>query len=197
MDQLGRVLPDPDWPPDKAAPDELDLIRRFCNTCNIENGADRFETAGGLDAWLRTEGLSPAHVSDVDLESLCAFRKCLREVLATHSSSSGAASRENVIDALLAASGCVSFGVDVESSRLRLTPRATEPGQLVIGQVVLAVVDAQRDSRLRRFKLCDHCRWAYYDRSKNTSGRWCSMDACGGREKVRAFRRRQRQRSDT
>ena len=34
--------------------------------------------------------------------------------------------------------------------------------------------------------------WAFYDRSKNRSGRWCSMDSCGNVEKARAFRERNR-----
>ncbi|HEX6579263.1 MAG TPA: CGNR zinc finger domain-containing protein, partial [Actinomycetota bacterium] len=31
----------------------------------------------------------------------------------------------------------------------------------------------------------------FFDRSKNKSGKWCSMNACGNRAKVRAFRARQ------
>jgi len=41
-----------------------------------------------------------------------------------------------------------------------------------------------------RLKLCDSdpCRWAFYDRSKNQSSRWCKMASCGNREKARRFR---------
>ncbi len=38
----------------------------------------------------------------------------------------------------------------------------------------------------------DTCQWAFYDRSKNRSGRWCSMQVCGNRTKTRAYRARQR-----
>ncbi|HWL91166.1 MAG TPA: CGNR zinc finger domain-containing protein, partial [Actinomycetota bacterium] len=31
----------------------------------------------------------------------------------------------------------------------------------------------------------------FFDGSKNKSGKWCSMAACGNRAKVRAFRERQ------
>ncbi|MEU4242496.1 CGNR zinc finger domain-containing protein [Actinoplanes sp. NPDC026619] len=43
-----------------------------------------------------------------------------------------------------------------------------------------------------RLKLCSaaDCRWAFYDTSRNGGGRWCSMEACGNRNKTRAYRRR-------
>jgi predicted RNA-binding Zn ribbon-like protein len=44
-----------------------------------------------------------------------------------------------------------------------------------------------------RLKACERevCRWAFYDRSMNRSGHWCSMSVCGQREKSRrAYRRR-------
>lgn len=46
---------------------------------------------------------------------------------------------------------------------------------------------------LRRVKRCpDHeCLWLFYDTSKNLSRRWCAMDDCGTKDKVRRFRRRQ------
>jgi len=43
---------------------------------------------------------------------------------------------------------------------------------------------------LRRVKRCpDHdCLWLFRDGSKNLSRRWCAMDDCGARDKVRRFR---------
>ena len=43
-----------------------------------------------------------------------------------------------------------------------------------------------------RLKAChrDPCFWAFYDHSKNRSGRWCRMEDCGNIEKARAFRER-------
>ena len=47
----------------------------------------------------------------------------------------------------------------------------------------------------RRVKACnnEHCRWAFYDESRNRSRRWCDSSACGNVMKVRAFRKRQGQ----
>ena len=50
------------------------------------------------------------------------------------------------------------------------------------------------DEAIAILKLCadETCRSVFYDRSKNRSGRWCSMSTCGNRAKVRAWRERQR-----
>jgi predicted RNA-binding Zn ribbon-like protein len=44
----------------------------------------------------------------------------------------------------------------------------------------------------RRIKRCPahDCLWLFYDASKNISRRWCAMDDCGTKDKVRRFRAR-------
>jgi predicted RNA-binding Zn ribbon-like protein len=51
------------------------------------------------------------------------------------------------------------------------------------------------DGTWRRLKVCpgDHCGWAFYDHSRNQTGRWCSMSVCGGRAKARAHYHRHRE----
>lgn len=46
----------------------------------------------------------------------------------------------------------------------------------------------------RHLKICPagDCLWGFYDTSRNHSRRWCSMEVCGNRNKVRAFRGRSR-----
>jgi predicted RNA-binding Zn ribbon-like protein len=53
-----------------------------------------------------------------------------------------------------------------------------------------------RSPELRRVKLCPgrDCGWLFLDRSKNQSRRWCSMDTCGSREKMRRLHARRRAR---
>lgn len=38
----------------------------------------------------------------------------------------------------------------------------------------------------------DTCAWLFVDRTKNHSRRWCDMNTCGSRNKVREFRQRQK-----
>ena len=56
-----------------------------------------------------------------------------------------------------------------------------------LGGIVAAVHAAAVDWTWPRLKACQkgHCRWAFYDASRNRSSRWCSMAACGAREKAR------------
>jgi predicted RNA-binding Zn ribbon-like protein len=51
---------------------------------------------------------------------------------------------------------------------------------------------AAHDGSWRRMKICpaDDCRWVYYDASRNSSRRWCSMKVCGNRNKTRSYRQR-------
>jgi predicted RNA-binding Zn ribbon-like protein len=51
-----------------------------------------------------------------------------------------------------------------------------------------AAVDLLRDAPLDRLARCGHCRWLFLDSSKNRSRRWCSMNACGARMKMRRYR---------
>ncbi|MDQ3879483.1 MAG: CGNR zinc finger domain-containing protein [Chloroflexota bacterium] len=48
---------------------------------------------------------------------------------------------------------------------------------------------------VRRVKRCPNhgCLWLFHDGSKNLSRRWCAMEDCGARDKVRRFRAKRRQ----
>ncbi len=63
-----------------------------------------------------------------------------------------------------------------------------------IARLMAIVAAAVEHGRWERLKACprDTCFWAFYDHSKNRSGRWCRMEACGNVEKARAFRERHR-----
>jgi predicted RNA-binding Zn ribbon-like protein len=64
----------------------------------------------------------------------------------------------------------------------------------VLGEVLASVVRAEHEGSWRRLKICSSgaCRYVYYDRSKNASRRWCSMEVCGNRYKTKAYRQRRR-----
>jgi predicted RNA-binding Zn ribbon-like protein len=62
------------------------------------------------------------------------------------------------------------------------------------GRMLATVFRAMSDGTWSRMKACGNpdCRWAFYDATKNHSGRWCEMASCGNRMKARAFRERGR-----
>jgi predicted RNA-binding Zn ribbon-like protein len=73
---------------------------------------------------------------------------------------------------------------------------ALEPGaggvDGAIGAVLAAAHAGMEEGTWGRLKVCANggCTWAFYDRSRNRSSRWCSMAECGNRTKTRAYRRR-------
>ena len=72
-----------------------------------------------------------------------------------------------------------------------LAVRGSTPGA-VIAPIVAIVYEAMVNETWPRLKACaaDDCQWAFFDRSKNHSATWCSMQVCGNRAKVRAYRER-------
>jgi predicted RNA-binding Zn ribbon-like protein len=47
-------------------------------------------------------------------------------------------------------------------------------------------------NELIHVKECPNCGWLFLDTSKNQSRRWCSMNTCGSRDKMRRYLRRTR-----
>jgi predicted RNA-binding Zn ribbon-like protein len=45
-------------------------------------------------------------------------------------------------------------------------------------------------SELNHVKECPGCGWLFLDTSKNQSRRWCSMNTCGARDKMRRYHRK-------
>jgi predicted RNA-binding Zn ribbon-like protein len=65
--------------------------------------------------------------------------------------------------------------------------------------VVHAGLDLLLRGPLDRVKGCGGCRYLFVDETKNRSRRWCSMDDCGTREKMRTYvaKRAARRAADT
>ena len=57
---------------------------------------------------------------------------------------------------------------------------------------IIVVNDASRDDSVERVRECaaDDCAIVFYDESRSNNRRWCSMQRCGNRAKVRAHRAR-------
>jgi predicted RNA-binding Zn ribbon-like protein len=99
------------------------------------------------------------------------------------------------------AAGLLSFPIDDSAVRAladRLIRWLEAPEELraatreALGRLLAIVHRAVVEGTWQRMKVCpaDDCRWAFYDHSKNRSGKWCSMAECGNRMKARAYRAR-------
>ena len=179
------------------APPPLRLVQVFVNTVDLEGGPDRLATPDDLGDWLAEhELLAPdARPARTDLTRALALREALRDLLAAHNDLPADAAAAGAVLEQAGARGRLRFALD-EHDRAVLGAHA--PGvDGALGGIVAAVHAAAVDGTWPRLKACQkgHCRWAFYDASRNRSSRWCSMAACGAREKARRAYHREKKRA--
>ena len=145
---------------------DVDLVVDFLNTVDHDSHTDVLDDPAAWQAWLAerelTEGLS----------NVRAVR---------------AAMRAAVGDPVAATSASVAATIELPVGGM---PRLV--AQDVVGAVLAAASRLAVLEQWERVKICpaDDCRWAFYDRSRNHSRTWCSMQVCGNREKARSWRGR-------
>lgn len=171
------------------APGALDDVECLVNTLRIDTGRDELGDADDLARWLGAHGRRPpGHPDADDVALVVELRRVLRDLLAATTDGTDAASSLAELDRLAAATG-LRVRFDAEGPQHRADAEGVAG---VVGDLIGAVATAMEDGSWTRLKLCwaDTCRWAFYDHSRNRSGRWCSMDECGNRAKARSYRRR-------
>jgi len=181
-------------PGDRApAPGSLRLIQTLVNTLNAETGRDLLGTPPEAARWLTAAGLLPAGsvVTGVQRAALAELREATRQVLSGHThrrEDPAAASRLT-----MALAPCrLTLAVD-PAGGVRLVSADHDPFSRVIGGIAAAIAEAATAGTWTRLKCCPgrRCGWAFYDRSASSRSRWCSMQICGARAKMRAYRDRQ------
>ncbi len=183
----------------QRAPGELELVRAFVNTRNIEAGRDELGDADGARAWLRARALLPwgDALGEDDARRARAMREALRALLQGHNHNGdgkGAGARDDALAALNdALAGARLTPALRDDERVQLAPLAGGVDG-ALGRILAAVCAAMADGTWARLKACRNagCQWAFYDASRNRSATWCAMAICGSRTKVRAYRRRRR-----
>lgn len=178
---------------DEAVPRELVAVQALVNTIDLEDNDDRLDSPDALRRFLADHGLlDPSEpVGPADLAAAIELREALRAMLR------------------------VNHGEPLDPDALQVVNRAAaglplqvafdDQGQPVLGPgsagcrgalaaLLAGVAQASAQGTWARLKACsaDSCQWAFYDRSKNRSGRWCSMQTCGNRTKTRTYRSRRR-----
>jgi predicted RNA-binding Zn ribbon-like protein len=171
------------------APAPLDLVQEFVNTVELspDGHQDAIVTPDGLDVWLAGRGFPGAPSTTADVARARIVREGLRGLLEVNNGHLAGAQDARALDRALSAT---ELRIRFQDGAVRLV---AAPGlDAFLAALSDAVLCSQADGTWSNLKACraDSCRWAFYDRSRNHSGVWCSMDDCGSREKVRAYRRR-------
>jgi predicted RNA-binding Zn ribbon-like protein len=181
----------------EAAGGALGLVQAFVNTVDLQDGPEELSDAEHLAAWLGRRGLLPPDtaVESEDLRHAIALREALRGLIGVNSG--GTVYPVDVATLNEAASASklrARFGPDGKAG---LEPDvAGVTGAL--GRIVAAAFTAMADADWARLKLCGSptCRWAFFDRSRNHSSRWCTMATCGNRAKAKRFRQHRKVEQD-
>jgi predicted RNA-binding Zn ribbon-like protein len=178
------------------------LALDFCNTLSPDRPADRNDRLvdlAGLLAWARRAGwalqdLRPDQLTTGDLAAFRSLRQRLRKLFIA--AIDRTAPEIEDVDAL---DGAV---LDAFSA-LRLTAggagkpltwrESAGPLDKLRHAIARDAADLLTAGDLSRLKRCpgEHCGWLFYDASKNGARRWCVMEDCGTRAKVKNFRARQ------
>jgi predicted RNA-binding Zn ribbon-like protein len=179
------------------APGDLEVVRRFVNTRDIEEGSEELDSTDSLLRWLAGMDLFDGDVTadEKDLESALALREGIRSLLVANNGEEVEPANLRELNRV-AGSVCLRVRFDEDGGP---TLRPVSSGvSAALGRILAAVVRATDEGIWGRLKVCtnDACQWAFYDRSKNRSGKWCTMEVCGNRMKARAFRQRQASRKE-
>jgi predicted RNA-binding Zn ribbon-like protein len=183
-----------------AAPGELETVRAFVNTRDIEEGTDELLTAAALTNWLTRSGLvePPGQViraTSADFTQAVAMRECLRAILRSHGPAAGRQAGDHRSEGTrdlrqIAAAFPVRLEVG-DDGRIDAAP-AGSGASAALARLLLIAAGSAAVGTWQRLKACgaDDCQWAFYDRSPTQNGCWCTMQLCGARAKSRAYRRR-------
>jgi predicted RNA-binding Zn ribbon-like protein len=175
----------------KKAPGRLELVRLFLNTVDFGSVEEEFHSPEALRAWLAERELMGASdpVTEGDLRRALDVREGLRTMLLANNGGELDTAAVGRLDRAASRAGLRVYAVPGEGPCL--APDATGVDGALADLLAISA-RAAADGTWERFKACprDVCRWAFYDRSKNRSKKWCDMDACGNVEKARSYRER-------
>ena len=171
----------------------LETVRSFVNTVHFEQGEieEQLNSPEALRGFFADAGLGDHEIGEADFERALAVREALRDVMSANNGEELDTDSVQLLNRVANRSKVVAAFDD--NSSWRVEPAANGVDQ-ALGEMLATVFRAMSDGTWSRMKACGNpdCRWAFYDATKNHSGRWCDMASCGNRMKARAFRERKR-----
>jgi predicted RNA-binding Zn ribbon-like protein len=169
----------------EPAPGRLRAVEDLCNTANRIRALDTLGELRSAQAWAKRNGVG-RRLRVADLGPIVAARETIRAFLADRSDSDARANLNRLAAAIF---GAPTIGTDGALTF------AQDPDDVVAALVAPALGALLRDGLAgegKRLKACaaPDCRWIFFDRSHASNSRWCDMDVCGARHKMRHYRAR-------
>lgn len=173
-------------------PEELHLVESFANSVDVDIAQDDLDSPARFGRWLAAHGFPGVEPDDRELTLSVGMRDALRDELIAHHDHLQSPAARTRLDGF------------AERIPLRASFEGAGPATLVpaghgvtamLGAVLAAMVLAEREGGWHRLKICreETCQRVFFDKSKNQSKTWCSMQVCGNRSKTRTYRDRQRE----
>jgi predicted RNA-binding Zn ribbon-like protein len=179
--------------PSSEAPGALETVRAFVNTLDVDESIDSLADAASFGAWLVDHGLLAAGsaLSKSERGDAVAVREALRRLLIANN---GGPADEDAFAVLNAAARRAQLGANFGPTGTDALEAHAGGVAGAIGRILAIVHAAMADGTWHRLKACpdESCQWAFYDHSRNGSGKWCSMAVCGNRNKGQTFRARRK-----
>lgn len=160
----------------------------------FDAGADSLDFTAGPDSevrhWIaeRFERVPEAEIGERELADALALRAAIARVAA--SVADGEPCQHDDIDTLNLFAATPDVPPVLAGGRRQAGAGRIRVGQALSSLARDAIVNVGGDpERIRRCAAPD-CRLVFHDESRTGTRRWCSMQRCGNRAKVRAFRDR-------
>ncbi len=151
---------------------------------------ERLRTPGDLAAWLseRFTGIDGT-VTDRDLMDAAALRAAIAGIAAATSRGEEPGRDDVDVVNLFAATPDIPPALPGGSRQAGRTRARASQALSALAREAIALFGAESAGRIRECSA-DDCALVFYDGSRSNNRRWCSMQRCGNRSKVRAHRAR-------
>jgi predicted RNA-binding Zn ribbon-like protein len=164
------------------APGPLALVEAFLRTRNeIRDAAD-------LESW-RVAHRLPGEVAPETYKRALGLREALRSLMLANN---GGPADPPAMELVNAEIGRCGLRPVITADGVRWPAGDSGPGDRMLATVLAGVITAMTEGTWPRMKACaaDDCHYAFYDHTRNRSGRWCDVAGCGANARMRAYRRR-------
>jgi predicted RNA-binding Zn ribbon-like protein len=166
-----------------------------------EDLVDLFESDADVLLWLKQAGF-PSPTIDAGAEPLALLRSArrLRESIRSlvEKRKTGRQGDPSILNSFLAASQSYLRLVWNKSSTLTMdTVRRQDTAESILAPVAEAAASLLTTADFNLVRRCEDetCVLWFFDQTKSHLRRWCSMEICGNRHKVAAYRERRRYQS--
>ena len=178
----------------EPAPPDLDILQAFLNSWDRLMERDELHSPEALSAWLVQWRLAtePLDLTEADRKQVLRIRDAL---LGLAQCNHGIEVPDWITTRLHEAADDAPFQLRFQTGIGRATFQPGSDGlPAVVARILLLVARAQQEGEWPRLKTCraKECRRVFFDSSPNRSRIWCSQDLCGGRNQMRAIRRREK-----